>query len=652
MHELDDTALLREYVERDSDEAFATLVTRHVHKVYSVALRHTGNPHSAGEITQAVFVILARKSPHLSRRVILSGWLYQTARLTAMTFLRSEIRRARREQEAQMQTALNENESDLWTQIAPLLDAAMAGLNETDRTAVVLRFFDGKSMNEVGAALGANEDAAKKRVNRAVEKLRKFFLKRGVTSTTETLAGAISANSVQAAPIGLAKTISAVAIAKGAAASGSTLALIKGALKLMAWAKYKVLVGMGVITVITGGALVTAVLHEQPRELPTAKTSVSPPAVVLRETLTDTASIWPQTPPGGLAVQPDGKIVVGSSFFGSFIDPQSGRFGQFTRLAFRLNADGSLDQSFSCRAELKASDGAQAHFDLQPDGKLLISGLFNNVDGKPRPGYARLLPDGRLDESFVPWPTNPPAIYASPPFVTYNYHSGTFGGVYPAAALSDGSVAVVVGTIPLWSGVIGAYRLDSTGRLIPSASYVSSSALPSQLDLNYMLQNDGFCGDWSGTNATTVFKAFFGKVPFELCRVGVRLLDGGAILGIRDKFVNGSMIAPGRFIRFDKNWEPDFSFTNRYEADRRGSMTIKRLKDGKFLVAGGFGKMNGEDFPGLVRLNEDGQIDHSFHCEITSSLPWRPVMDIAVQKDGRIVICGSFTAVNGVKRLY
>ena len=282
----------------------------------------------------------------------------------------------------------------------------------------------------------------------------------------------------------------------------------------------------------------------------------------------------------------------------------------------------------------------------------MISGYFNNVDGKPRPGYAKLIPDGRVDESFAPWPTNPPAFHNSPPFVTYNYRDGTFGGVYPAETLSDGSVAVVIGTIPLWSGVIGVYRLDATGRLIPSASYVSPSAFPSQSDLNYMLQNDGFCGDWSGTNAAAVFKAFFAKVPLELCRVAVQLPDGGAILGIRDKFVNGILTDPGRFMRFDKNWEPDFSFTNRYEADRRGSMTIKRLKDGKFLVAGGFGKMNGEGFPGLVRLNEDGQIDHSFHCEITSSLPRRPVMDIAVQEDGRIVICGSFTAVNGVKRLY
>src|ERR1035441_6002241 len=133
MQELDDTALLREYVERGSEDAFAALVTRHVNKVYSVALRHTGNPHSAEEITQAVFVILAKKSRQLGKRVILSGWLYQTARLTAVTFIRGRIRRARREQEAYMQTLSNEPESDfsrrsetmtdaIWKQLAPLLD--------------------------------------------------------------------------------------------------------------------------------------------------------------------------------------------------------------------------------------------------------------------------------------------------------------------------------------------------------------------------------------------------------------------------------------------------------------------------------------------------------------------------------------------------
>src|SRR5262249_30292427 len=147
---------------------------------YSVAMRHTRSAHQAEEITQAVFVMLARKASKLGKKVVLSGWLYQTARLMSVTFLRAEIRRASREQEAQMQTVLDQTEADAWTQIAPLLDTAIAALNETDRCAIVLRFFDGRSMSEVGAALGTNETTAKKRVSRAVEKLRGFFRKRGV----------------------------------------------------------------------------------------------------------------------------------------------------------------------------------------------------------------------------------------------------------------------------------------------------------------------------------------------------------------------------------------------------------------------------------------------------------------------------------------
>ena len=201
MQELDDITLLRKYVERASEEAFAALVMRHLNKVYSVALRYTRNALQAEEITQAVFVILARKAATLGSGVILSGWLYQTARLTALTFVRSEIRRSHREQLAHVQTSSNETECDGWPQVAPLLDAALADLNERDRHALILRFFDGKSMKEVGAVLGRSEDAAKVRVSRAVEKLRKFFAKRGIVLPAAALMVAISANSVQAAPI-------------------------------------------------------------------------------------------------------------------------------------------------------------------------------------------------------------------------------------------------------------------------------------------------------------------------------------------------------------------------------------------------------------------------------------------------------------------
>ena len=248
MTERDDHQLLADFARANSEAAFAALVQRHVNLVYSVALRSVGNAHAAEEVSQAVFIILAQKAKTLSPKIILSGWLYQTTRLTAANFLRGEIRRQQRESEAYMQSTLNEPDANVWPQIAPLLDDALGKLGERDRNAIVLRFFENKNLRDVGVALGASEDAAKMRVNRALEKLRKIFGKRGISLTMAIIAGAVSANSVQAAPVGLVVTVTAAA-AKGAAISGSTLTLIKGALKIMAWTKAKmaIAVGMGIL---------------------------------------------------------------------------------------------------------------------------------------------------------------------------------------------------------------------------------------------------------------------------------------------------------------------------------------------------------------------------------------------------------------------
>jgi len=235
----DDMTLLREYARRNSEEAFAALVSRHVNLVYSVALREAHDPHLAEEITQGVFIILARKAESLGAKTIISGWLCRTARYASANALTIQRRRQPPEQEAYMQSSLNQPEPDVWTQIAPLLGRAMAQLGQRDHDAVVLRFFEGKSFQEIGTAFGASENAAKKRVAYALEKLRKYFSKRGVILPTAVITVAISAHSVQAVPAVLAKTATAVAIAKGAAASGSTLTLIKGALKIMAWTKAK-----------------------------------------------------------------------------------------------------------------------------------------------------------------------------------------------------------------------------------------------------------------------------------------------------------------------------------------------------------------------------------------------------------------------------
>src|ERR1017187_599461 len=143
-----------------------------------------------------------------------------------------QSRRQWREQEAAHMETTAADEFN-WEQIAPHLDEAMAKLGDKDRDAVLLRYFENKNFAEVGAALGTNEDAARKRIARAVEKLRNYFSKRGVTLTAAVFAGAVSANSIQAAPVALAKTVTTVAIAKGSIAAASTLTLVKGTMKMM-----------------------------------------------------------------------------------------------------------------------------------------------------------------------------------------------------------------------------------------------------------------------------------------------------------------------------------------------------------------------------------------------------------------------------------
>ena len=256
---IDDMQLVQQYARCKSEEAFAVLVARHVNLVYSVAFRQVRDAHLAEEITQTVFIILARKAGSLSSRTVISGWLCQTARFASAKALTMRRRRQEREQEAYMQSIVNESESDAWMQIAPLLDTAMAHLGEKDHNAVVLRFFEGRNFKAVSTALGTTEAGAKMRVNRALEKLRKFFTKRGLTFSAAVIAGAISAHSVQAAPIGLATSVTLAAV-KGTTVATSTLTLIETTLKLMAWTKLKTAVVVGAMAIMAAGT-VTVTMH-------------------------------------------------------------------------------------------------------------------------------------------------------------------------------------------------------------------------------------------------------------------------------------------------------------------------------------------------------------------------------------------------------
>src|SRR5688572_2669812 len=205
-----DLELLARYTRQHADEAFAELVKRHLGLVYSAALRQVRSPQLAEEVAQSVFTDLARSAPRLKPNTVLTAWLYKVTRRTAINVVRGEARRRLREQIALEMNAMNANADD-WMQIEPLLDEAMHALDDADRTAVLLRFFENKGLREVGQTLGTTDDTARKRVNRALERLREFFAKRGVAVGTTGLVMTISANAVQAAPVGLDLAISSAA---------------------------------------------------------------------------------------------------------------------------------------------------------------------------------------------------------------------------------------------------------------------------------------------------------------------------------------------------------------------------------------------------------------------------------------------------------
>jgi len=148
-----------------------------------------------------------------------------------------------------MQSCLQEGGDNVWRQIAPLLNDAIASLGEKDRNAIVLRYIEGMNLKEVGAALGTTEDAAKKRIFRAVEKLRILFARRGIALSATVLTGCIAARSVEAAPGGLVAAITATVL-KGTVLTTSISTLVKGTLKVMAWTKAKIAVGVGVAAVL------------------------------------------------------------------------------------------------------------------------------------------------------------------------------------------------------------------------------------------------------------------------------------------------------------------------------------------------------------------------------------------------------------------
>jgi RNA polymerase sigma factor (sigma-70 family) len=244
---MDDSELLREYAMLGSEPAFTELVKRHVNLVYSAARRQVDNPHLAEEVTQKVFILLARKARRVYHDRVVSGWLYQTTRYVASECRRIEVRRYRREQEAMNQATENDAQRT-WEGIAPFLDEAMASLGETDRRAVLLRFFENKSYREIGTLLDVSDDTAQKRVTRAIEKLRGLLTRRGTEVSGSLLAACLSGFSVQSAPVGLAASVASNALLSLASASAATLTLETLKLMTVTHLKSAAIAGLAVLT--------------------------------------------------------------------------------------------------------------------------------------------------------------------------------------------------------------------------------------------------------------------------------------------------------------------------------------------------------------------------------------------------------------------
>lgn len=295
---MDDLELLQEYAERKSETAFATLVKHHVSLVYSAARRQVRDPHLAEEVTQAVFLILAEKAASIHPPTVLSGWLFHTTRFAAANVLRHEQRRQHYEREVMASIFASSESDSVWEAISPLLDEAMVHLGDKDRDALLLRFFENKSLREVGATLGMSEDNAQKRVARALEKLRTFFARRGKAVSLAALGGVLMSSGVQAAPNTLAGSITALALAQSSGTAVTLSALCQETLRMLARAHFKTLAQRG--AVVFGTVVITLLLLLQlqtpattPLNKSTATTAQLNPASAPAETSVAAAAAVP-----------------------------------------------------------------------------------------------------------------------------------------------------------------------------------------------------------------------------------------------------------------------------------------------------------------------------------------------------------------------
>ena len=364
-----DTDLLRSYATAESQESFSELVRRYTNLVYSAAIRQTANHATAEDVTQAVFTVLARKAARLSRETVLAGWLMRATRYAALDALKLEARRMRRERvAADLEENMRETPEPRLEDVAPFLDEALAALSPKERDAILLRYFQKQSWMEVGQTLGLNENAARVRVGRALQKLRSWFRKRRVATSAAGLSAALLTNAVQAAPAGFAVNTSM-----------ANAALVTLLLKHLLWRK---ILPATVLLVIMAAALLGWWILPPPGE--TGRAAVAAPAA---------APAQPAVPPEVRAVLNE---VDRALFFNdpqAFVGQINFRTGEEERFRPLLAEYVRVSNEFrAALAEVHTAGRAPSR-----TYRVILDDLFT---GQPGPGRVVVTPTHAMDNAF------------------------------------------------------------------------------------------------------------------------------------------------------------------------------------------------------------------------------------------------------------
>ena len=398
-----DWELLQAYAKNRSETAFAELVRLHVNWVHSVALRHVGDPQLAEDVVQSVFVLLARKARDLRPGTVLGGWLFRTTCHVAAHARRAELRRISRETTAfSMSNDIHspDNAEILWQQLAPHLDLAVSALSESDRSAILLRFYEKAPMRTVGERLGISEEAAKKRVSRAVERMRDFLAARGVKIGAVVLAGLLAENTVLAAPPAMAAAAAKIAVAAGSASTSVMLPpLARETLRAWHWAKARLAAGVAVssVALIVVIASISAVVGSHPASLTVAANDLHAgdarqPAQAQRSTaLAKKPALADRARDDSVLAPPDTNNL---SFTGRVIDKFTDQPVQGATVRVRREIYSATERRVLEETEHLTDTNGQFIFDLTPQQStnsatyLNFEVVHSNYARRPWDGYA------------------------------------------------------------------------------------------------------------------------------------------------------------------------------------------------------------------------------------------------------------------------